>query len=65
MGMILIAMTFFAAVMIGSVILIQLGGWLAIMAAILILIHYFMSVFLASLCIASEKASKRKKEELK
>lgn len=44
MGMILlIYLTMFAAVICGAVILIQMGGLLAILSAILIIIHFFVT----------------------
>lgn len=43
----LYSITFFAATCCGAVLLIQLGGWLAILSAILILIFYFLTIAFA------------------
>ena len=62
----LIFITFFAAVICGAVMLIQLGGWLAILAAILILCHFFISLSLNVLFVAGslkEKEKEKKKNE--
>ena len=40
----LIFLTGFAATVCGSVILIQMGGWLPILVAILLLLHYFFTL---------------------
>ena len=58
--------TFFAAVVCGSVLLIQAGGWLAITAAVLILCHYFISLSLLVILIAgaTERLKEKKKESI-
>lgn len=58
-------LTFFAAVITGSVILIQVGGWLQILAAILIIIHFFISTSLLVILIEGTRLEKKriKKEE--
>lgn len=69
MGAILmIYLTLFAAVICGSVMLIQLGGWLAIISAVLIIIHFFITgALLVILGIASwaEKEKIKKQEAVK
>jgi uncharacterized integral membrane protein len=67
-ALLLIYLTLFAAVICGSVILIQLGGWLAILSAVLIIIHFFITgALLVILGIASwaEKEKIKKQEAQK
>lgn len=66
--LLLIYLTLFAAVICGSVILIQIGGWLAILSAVLIIIHFFITgALLVILGIASwaEKEKIKKQEAQK
>lgn len=66
--LLLIYLTLFAAVICGSVILIQMGGWLAILSAVLIIIHFFITgALLVILGIASwaEKEKIKKQEAQK
>ena len=59
-----IAMTFltaFAAVICGAVLLIQIGGWLPILVAILIILYYFLSTGVLVILIAADVADKKKK----
>lgn len=67
MGIILmIFATFFAAIVCGTVLLIQSGGWLAIMAAILILCQYFISLgLIITLAAYGKNNKKNSKEETK
>ena len=67
-ALLLIYLTLFAAVICGSVILIQMGGWLAILSAVLIIIHFFITgALLVILGIASwaEKEKIKKQEAQK
>lgn len=72
-GIILYLVTFFAATCCGVVLLIQQGGWLATLSAILILMSYFITGSLALVGVAAaasykEKYTKlldNKKEEIK
>ena len=59
--------TFFAAIICGTVLLIQTGGWLAITAAILILCHYFITLSMLVILIAGakERLDEKKKEKEK
>ena len=61
-ALLLIYLTLFAAVICGSVILIQLGGWLAILSAVLIIIHFFIT---AALLVILGIASWAEKEKIK
>lgn len=64
MGIILMVFaTFFAAIVCGTVLLIQSGGWLAIMAAILILCQYFISLGLIITLAAYGKINKKNSKE--
>lgn len=64
MGIILmIFATFFAAIVCGTVLLIQSGGWLAIMTAILILCQYFISLGLIITLAAYGKINKKNSKE--
>lgn len=67
MGIILMVFaTFFAAIVCGTVLLIQSGGWLAIMAAILILCQYFISLgLIITLAAYGKNNKKNSKEETK
>ena len=58
---------FFAATVYATVILIQLGGWLAILAGLLLICSYFVLGPLGILGYVSimEERSKKKKEEEK
>lgn len=59
----LIYLTCFVAVIAGAVMLIQMGGWLAILSAILIIIHFFLTASL--LVILGLASAKLKKQEIK
>lgn len=61
-ALLLIYLTLFASVICGSVILIQLGGWLAILSAVLIIIHFFIT---AALLVILGIASWAEKEKIK
>lgn len=52
-----------AAVVCGAVFLIKLGGWLAILSAILILIYFFSSMSIILILMLAEAAELKKKRE--
>lgn len=55
--------TFFAAVVCGSVLLIRLGGWLAMVAAILILCQFFISLSLITILTVGSMKDRQKQKE--
>lgn len=57
----LIFLTAFAAVVCGAVLLIQIGGWLPILTAILLILHYFLSTTMIIILFTAEAVDKRKK----
>ena len=59
----LLFLTFFTAVIIGAVLLIQLGGWLAILSAILIIFHFFVSSSILVCSMVLDKITKKKGEQ--
>lgn len=61
--LVLLLLTFFVGIVVGSVKLIQLGGWLAILSAILILIHYFLTFAFIIILMSAEEIKKKKIEE--
>lgn len=48
-GILVLYLSFLVAVICGSVILLQFGGWLAILSATLILIHFFATAALLTI----------------
>lgn len=59
-------MTYFVTTVTASVILIQNGGWLPILTAILLILFYFISGSLTMMAIAiSSGSSKKEKEKIK
>lgn len=64
----LIFLTAFAAVVCGAVLLIKLGGWLAIASAIVVIMYYFLSTSILIILFAADAFEKRRlknKEEQK
>lgn len=63
----MIYLTLFAAVICGAVMLIKVGGWLAILSATFILIHFFITasllVILGLNSWAEKNKSKRQEEK--
>lgn len=60
--LLLIFFTFFIAIVCGAVLLIQLGGWLAILAAILSVCYFFLSVSMILILGAGSVANKRQQK---
>ena len=58
--MIMIFLVSLAAVITGSSILLQMGGWLQILVAILILLYYFLSVSVICILVLGESIKKKK-----
>ena len=58
-------MTHFITVVTATVILIQKGGWLPILTAILLILFYFISVSLTMMAMAIYGSGKKEKEEIK
>lgn len=63
--LLLIFLTAFVAAVCGAVILIKLGGWLAITAAIIILCYYFLSISIFVISIGLDNLKKRMEERRK
>ena len=61
--LVVIFLTFFAAVTYGAVQLIQFGGWLSILAAILMVIHFFVTTSILIISVSMDALEKRKKEK--
>ena len=62
-NIILFEITFFAATLYAAVKLIQFGGWLSILAAILLVLSYFTTNVIALLAVAmSDKIGSKKGE---
>lgn len=57
---VLIFLTAFAAVIYSAVAMIQIGGWLHILGAILLICHYFLSTSLIVILFAGAEAEKKK-----
>lgn len=66
-GFCLFFLTFFAATIYAAVILIQLGGWLSILAGLLLLCSYFIcgTAGFFGLAVAAEEKRKKKEGMLK
>ena len=59
----LIFLTFLAGIICGAVILIKIGGWLAILSAILIILYYFFSAGILVCAVTLDDL--RKKDKMK
>ena len=58
-------MTHFITVVTATVILIQKGGWLPILTALLLILFYFISGSLTMMAMAIYGSGKKEKEEIK
>lgn len=61
----LIFLTALVAVIYGAIVLIQIGGWLATLAAILILCYYFLSVSIFVISVGLDAIKKKMEERRK
>ena len=62
-ALVLIFLTFFIGIICGAIILIKIGGWLAILSAILIILYYFFSTGILVCAITLDDI--RKKDKMK